>query len=236
MTIQQGLPRLLKGECGALRLASYFRQNWGAPFVVTFMALLVISAGLLSFGASDEANAVAVYAFYSLLVGVALQIASYVKYGEGEIVPRQEAPLSEGTSFSWTRPRIAALAVIGLLAVGSAVVVLYNETPAPPVTHQTTYAPLQIHTDFVRVLPEPDNVTQVVVGVSASGGNLNYSYAATWGDGFVQRGTLGLFVRVFQANQTIPSAVGVSVESTDGQTASLSVPISDFPGTTSFNG
>ena len=60
----------------------YVGENWGAPFVITFIALLISSAVLLSLGNSGGANSVAVYSFYALVVGVVLQIVSYVKYGE----------------------------------------------------------------------------------------------------------------------------------------------------------
>lgn len=63
---------------------SYLKENWGAPFVLAFIALLIASAVLLSGGNSDSANGIAVYAFYALVIGVVLQIASYVKYGGKE--------------------------------------------------------------------------------------------------------------------------------------------------------
>lgn len=59
----------------------YFRENWGAPFVLAFILLLATAALILSAGNSGSANDVAVYAFCALVLGVALQIASYVKYG-----------------------------------------------------------------------------------------------------------------------------------------------------------
>lgn len=60
----------------------YVGENWGAPFVITFVVLLISSAVLLSLGSSGSANSIAVYAFYALVLGVVLQIASYLKYGE----------------------------------------------------------------------------------------------------------------------------------------------------------
>ncbi|MGA2876205.1 MAG: hypothetical protein ABSE82_11790 [Nitrososphaerales archaeon] len=49
-------------------LARYLRTNWGAPFILTFIVLLVASAGLLSAGRSSTANNVAVYALYVLVL------------------------------------------------------------------------------------------------------------------------------------------------------------------------
>lgn len=65
----------------------YLKQNWGAPFILAFMLLLVLSAVYLAFGAEGIANDIAVYAYYCLVAGVALQIASYLKYREA----REEA-------------------------------------------------------------------------------------------------------------------------------------------------
>lgn len=62
------------------RIKSYLKENWGAPFVLAFMALLTVAAWLLASGNEALANDVAVYAYYSLVIGVLLQLAAYVKY------------------------------------------------------------------------------------------------------------------------------------------------------------
>ena len=68
-----------------LRLSlNYLRENWGAPFVVGFQVLLLSCAGLLIQGNSGLADEVAVYAYYLLVVGVVLQLVSYLRYGRGE--------------------------------------------------------------------------------------------------------------------------------------------------------
>jgi hypothetical protein len=59
-------------------------KNWGAPFIVVFMAMLMIAVGYLCYGLEIIANEIAIYAFYSLIVGVALQFVCYLKYGEDE--------------------------------------------------------------------------------------------------------------------------------------------------------
>ena len=58
----------------------YVKENWGSPFVVGFIFLLLSVAVLLSVGSSYLAEEVAVYAYYSLVVGVVLQLACYLKY------------------------------------------------------------------------------------------------------------------------------------------------------------
>ena len=63
-----------------LKLRKYFKQNWGSPFVVGFMLLLIVAAFSLSAGSSSLANTVAVYAYYALVAGVFLQLASFLKY------------------------------------------------------------------------------------------------------------------------------------------------------------
>ena len=54
----------------------YFKTNWGAPFVIAFQVLLIAAAGYLAAGAEAVANELAVYAYYSLVAGVILQLAS----------------------------------------------------------------------------------------------------------------------------------------------------------------
>jgi len=68
---------------GVLRIKNYFRFNWGAPFIIVFMALLLAAAGFLSLGFDVLANDVAVYAYYFLVLGVVLQLICYFKYGGG---------------------------------------------------------------------------------------------------------------------------------------------------------
>jgi len=62
------------------KIKGYFRINWGAPFIVGFMLLLVVAIISLSLNWSSFANAVASYAFYVLVVGVVLQLVSFLKY------------------------------------------------------------------------------------------------------------------------------------------------------------
>ena len=64
------------------RIMRYFRQNIGAPFVILFQILLLSCAALLIWGYSNLANEVAIYAYYSLVVGVVLQLISFLRHGE----------------------------------------------------------------------------------------------------------------------------------------------------------
>jgi len=61
------------------KVKRYFRENLGAPFVIGFQVLLVVAAGLLAVGNSAWASEVAVYAYYLLVVGVVLQLFSFVR-------------------------------------------------------------------------------------------------------------------------------------------------------------
>ena len=63
-----------------IKVKGYVRENWGAPFIVGFMLFLVVAAVSLSAGLSSVADTAAVYAFYVLVVGVFLQLASFLKY------------------------------------------------------------------------------------------------------------------------------------------------------------
>lgn len=60
----------------------YLRANWGVPFVLGFIVLLVVAAVCLASGLEWLSNEVAVYAFYSLVVGVVLQLVCFWRFGE----------------------------------------------------------------------------------------------------------------------------------------------------------
>lgn len=59
-----------------------FKENWGAPFIVAFMVLLVVAAASLSLGSRSFADEVAVYAYYALVAGVVLQLICFLRYRE----------------------------------------------------------------------------------------------------------------------------------------------------------
>ena len=61
-----------------LPYGDYLIENWGSPFIVVFIALLISAATYLSINNEAIANYLAVYAYYFLVIGVVLQIASYV--------------------------------------------------------------------------------------------------------------------------------------------------------------
>lgn len=63
-----------------IKVKGYVTENWGSPFIVGFMFLLVVAAVSLSAGWSSLADSVAVYAYYALVAGVFLQLACFVKY------------------------------------------------------------------------------------------------------------------------------------------------------------
>ena len=94
--------------------------------MVAFIVLLVASATELSSGATDSANVIAVYGYYALVVGVALQIASYAKRGEaGASSPQNEAPQTTPAPQSKWLPRntkLAAVAAVTLMLLAGVVV------------------------------------------------------------------------------------------------------------------
>jgi len=59
-------------------------ENLGAPFVIGFQILLLTCAGLVIQGNSSLANEVAIYAYYSLVIGVFLQLISFLRHGKLE--------------------------------------------------------------------------------------------------------------------------------------------------------
>jgi hypothetical protein len=62
------------------KVKGYIKVNWGAPFIVAFMLLLMVAAVSLSLSLSSLADAVAVYAYYALVIGVVLQLVCFLKY------------------------------------------------------------------------------------------------------------------------------------------------------------
>ena len=62
------------------RIKVYTRENWGIPFIVGFMLLLMVAAVSLSIGVADVANEVAIVAYYALVAGVVLQLVCFLKY------------------------------------------------------------------------------------------------------------------------------------------------------------
>jgi hypothetical protein len=67
----------------------YLKENWGAPFIIAFMIMLMICACLLASGNDTLANEIAVYAYYSLVIGVVLQLVTFIREECGR--PKQHA-------------------------------------------------------------------------------------------------------------------------------------------------
>ena len=63
-----------------VRVKGYVRENLGAPFIIGFQVLLLVCAGLLIVGNTWLADGLATGAFFSLVIGVVLQLASFLKY------------------------------------------------------------------------------------------------------------------------------------------------------------
>jgi hypothetical protein len=66
----------------SFRLKTYVQENWGSPFIMGFIFLLVGAAVSLSLGLSYFADSIAVYAFCALVIGVVLQFVCFLKYGK----------------------------------------------------------------------------------------------------------------------------------------------------------
>ena len=199
-------------------LGAYVRENWGAPFVLAFMVLLIVAAGDLSFGSSDAANSTAIVAFYALVIGVALQIASYLKYGEGkdhtpEAVRQPQPPLTRITRTN----EFLAIGVVVMLTLTAGAGISYgllNYTAPPP--YLPGVQPLSASVSYVTNLKEPDGSTVISFGITAYGGTGSLSFSALWSDGFKQNSTTGAFTRTF-VNQTLPTSADVTVLSGNGE-------------------
>jgi hypothetical protein len=66
----------------SVKLKGHVKKNWGSPFIVGFILLLVGAAVCLSEGLPSLADGIAVYAYYALIAGVILQLVCFVKYRE----------------------------------------------------------------------------------------------------------------------------------------------------------
>jgi hypothetical protein len=62
-----------------LKIKGYVKENWGSPFIVGFVLLLLGAAGLLSVG-SDLADSLAFGAYFTLVAGIFLQLVSFIRY------------------------------------------------------------------------------------------------------------------------------------------------------------
>jgi hypothetical protein len=215
-------------------LARYLRTNWGAPFILAFIVLLVASAGLLSAGRSGTANNVAVYAFYALVLGVVLQVASYVTFGESE--PEESVsytPPSWAPPRSW-RPgrRTLAVVIVAIVIVASFASVIYYKPSTTSHTTHTTIGHLSAGLNFIATTPGPNNSVQLTIGINETGGLAPYNFTAYWSDGVNQTNDVGVFIRTFLLNQSIPDSASVDVKSADGQVATVSVTIPSITRTT----
>jgi len=58
---------------------NYFKGNLGAPFIITFIVLSLVSAVSFSLRMESLADSVMIYAYYSLVIGIILQTLSYIR-------------------------------------------------------------------------------------------------------------------------------------------------------------
>ncbi len=189
------------------------------------MGLLLISAGLLSFGYQDFANDVAIYAFYSLVLGVALQIASYVKYGETKETEKPgHMPVELPSIPAAISRRKLALGLVAVLLIvgGIAVFLSYNPQLNPLKPH---YAQLTATVVPSGPIKEPDGSTIILFSLNVMGGALPYTFTAQWSDGVNQTSSAGIFQRSFAAGQALPSFAIVTVTSSDSQVARVNVTV-----------
>lgn len=59
----------------------YFKEKPSAPFIIGFMALLMICAFLLIFKAEKAAEQIANIAYFSLVIGVGIEVYQMIKHG-----------------------------------------------------------------------------------------------------------------------------------------------------------
>ena len=71
------------GFLSRVKIKGYLLENWGAPFVLGFMGLLLAAVVLLILGLSWTAEAVGNVAYFSLVAGVVLQLVCFWRHKDG---------------------------------------------------------------------------------------------------------------------------------------------------------
>ena len=66
------------------KVSAYIKQKPSATFIITFMVLLIICAFLLFLKAEKEAEQLANIAYFSLVIGVGIEVYRMIKYGESD--------------------------------------------------------------------------------------------------------------------------------------------------------
>jgi hypothetical protein len=64
------------------RARAYIKEKPSAPFIIAFMVFLMICAFLLIFKAEKAAEQLANIAYFSLVIGVGIEVYRMIKYGE----------------------------------------------------------------------------------------------------------------------------------------------------------
>lgn len=64
------------------KIRSYIKEKPSAPFIVGFMILLIMCAFLLIFKAEKTAEQLANIAYFSLVIGVGIEVYRMIKYGK----------------------------------------------------------------------------------------------------------------------------------------------------------
>jgi len=207
-------------------LKNYLRVNLGAPYVVCSLVLLLLSAIQLSRGLKVASNTTAIFGFYLLVAGVVLQIASYVKYGEGPEPPpfitannaRMKRSRRDVRSYRWVIVGVVLAAILGISIIG-----FYQ--PARELVTPHIGPSLVINPGKPNLVKEPNGTTIVVLTAGVKGGSPPYTYSCSWQDGFRQTSSTGIFQRSFSASQTIPAYADLSVTSSEGLSGSVRITI-----------
>ena len=71
--------KILNNETRA-KIREYVTKNWGAPFIIGFICLLIVAAGLLATGLATQAEVVGALSYFTLAAGLILQFACFLRY------------------------------------------------------------------------------------------------------------------------------------------------------------
>lgn len=200
-------------------------------------------------GLTGEANETAVYGFYALAIGVALQVASLAGHDSSGVEKARAAAVQSTSSSKTSRRRKARVLTAATLVIlvgisiaagvylgyttlaktansASATSSLRSVGPVSSISYVSSVSSspttlLTAAVAYVTTLKEPGGGRVYLFGINVFGGSPPLHYVATWSDGVVQSADINTFSRTATNTTTVLTYANVTVSSSDGQTVKL---------------
>jgi hypothetical protein len=71
--------KILNNETRA-KIRKYVTKKWWAPFIIGFICLLVVAAGLLAMGLVAQAEVVGALSYFTLVAGLIIHFACFLRH------------------------------------------------------------------------------------------------------------------------------------------------------------